>query len=73
MLMIGAKDRRVPPFQAHPPLSVFAPADLARQSVEYHRALVARGIPSRMFVYPDCAHAIATPASEADAVRCYCC
>eukprot|EP00698_Gefionella_okellyi_P002962 TRINITY_DN12801_c0_g1_i1.p1 TRINITY_DN12801_c0_g1~~TRINITY_DN12801_c0_g1_i1.p1 ORF type:complete len:714 (+),score=180.38 TRINITY_DN12801_c0_g1_i1:51-2144(+) len=51
LMMIGAKDRRVPPFQA----------------MEYYRALKAQNVPCRMLIYPDCPHAIASAGSEADA------
>lgn len=37
--------------------------------MEYYRALQAAGVPCKMLLYPDCPHAIATPASEGDAVR----
>ncbi|XP_066471254.1 acylamino-acid-releasing enzyme [Tiliqua scincoides] len=50
LLMIGEEDRRVPP----------------KQGLEYYRALKARGIPTRMLLYPGNNHALSGVEAEAD-------
>ena len=50
LLAIGAQDKRVP----------------CSQGVEWHHALKARGIPTRLLMYPEDSHPIDKPVSEAD-------
>jgi acylaminoacyl-peptidase len=50
LLALGAKDQRVP----------------CSQGVEWHHALKARGVATRLLMYPDDSHPIDKPASEAD-------
>jgi len=50
LVALGARDLRVPP----------------SQGVEWHYALKARGVPTRLLIYPDDSHPIDRPASEAD-------
>ncbi|NXY80502.1 ACPH enzyme, partial [Glareola pratincola] len=50
LLMLGEDDRRVPP----------------QQGLEYYRALKARGVPTRLLLYPGNGHALAGVEAEAD-------
>ncbi|XP_009892664.1 PREDICTED: acylamino-acid-releasing enzyme [Charadrius vociferus] len=50
LLMLGEDDRRVPP----------------QQGLEYYRALKARGVPTRLLLYPGNNHALAGVEAEAD-------
>ncbi|NWQ93971.1 ACPH enzyme, partial [Burhinus bistriatus] len=50
LLMLGEDDRRVPP----------------QQGLEYYRALKARGVPTRLLLYPGNNHALAGIEAEAD-------
>ncbi|KAF6028996.1 APEH [Bugula neritina] len=50
MLMIGKEDRRVPP----------------SQSFEFYKALLCKGVKTRMFVYPDNSHPISSVEAESD-------
>ncbi|XP_077182123.1 acylamino-acid-releasing enzyme-like isoform X3 [Paroedura picta] len=50
LLMLGEEDRRVPP----------------KQGLEYYHALKARGIPTRVLLYPGNNHALAGVEAEAD-------
>ncbi|XP_074007514.1 acylamino-acid-releasing enzyme-like [Numenius arquata] len=50
LLMLGEDDRRVPP----------------QQGLEYYRALKARGVPTRLLLYPGSGHALAGVEAEAD-------
>ncbi|NXJ64691.1 APEH enzyme, partial [Rostratula benghalensis] len=50
LLMLGEDDRRVPP----------------QQGLEYYRALKARGVPTRLLLYPGNGHALASVEAEAD-------
>ncbi|NXU55433.1 ACPH enzyme, partial [Turnix velox] len=50
LLMLGEEDRRVPP----------------QQGLEYYRALKARGVPTRLLLYPGNGHALAGVEAEAD-------
>ncbi|XP_032648180.1 acylamino-acid-releasing enzyme isoform X4 [Chelonoidis abingdonii] len=50
LLMLGEEDRRVPP----------------KQGLEYYRALKARGIPTRLLLYPKNSHALSGVEAEAD-------
>lgn len=50
LLAVGAKDLRVPP----------------SQSVEYYQTLRAKGVPTRMLMYPEDSHPLDRPATEAN-------
>ncbi|XP_065407533.1 acylamino-acid-releasing enzyme isoform X15 [Chrysemys picta bellii] len=50
LLMLGEEDRRVPP----------------KQGLEYYRALKARGVPTRLLLYPRNSHALSGVEAEAD-------
>ncbi|XP_053233396.1 acylamino-acid-releasing enzyme [Podarcis raffonei] len=50
LLMIGDEDRRVPP----------------KQGLEYYRALKAKGVPTRMLLYPGNNHSLSGVEAEAD-------
>ncbi|NXW34711.1 ACPH enzyme, partial [Phaetusa simplex] len=50
LLMLGEDDQRVPP----------------KQGLEYYRALKARGVPTRLLLYPGNGHALAGVEAEAD-------
>ncbi len=51
LVLLGLKDRRVPP----------------TQGVEWHHTLKGRGVVTRMLAYPDDVHALDKPATECDA------
>ena len=50
LVALGERDRRVP----------------CSQGVEWYHALRARGVPTRLLMYPEDSHPIDRPASEAD-------
>jgi len=49
LLLLGSKDRRVP----------------CSQGIRYHQMLLHRGVPTKLYVYPDC-HSLATVLHEAE-------
>lgn len=50
LLLLGAKDRRVP----------------KENGIEYYYALKARGVPTQCLLYPEDNHALDKPATEVD-------
>lgn len=50
LLSLGAKDRRVPP----------------SQGLEFHHALRAKGVPTRLFWFPNDTHSLGIPVTEAE-------
>ncbi|XP_067936708.1 acylamino-acid-releasing enzyme-like [Watersipora subatra] len=52
MVMLGQEDRRVPP----------------SQGIEFYKALRSRGVPARLFIYPENSHPLQTIEAESDSI-----